>query len=153
MRRAAAGTYLSYLGVSFLGLLNVLIVARDLGPTGRGDVTFLMTVAGITGYVLNMSVHESNANFSGLKSHRIPSLGTNSVVLSLMLGLVAAGVAVAALAYAPFLKQDVPAGNLALALVSIPAVMLQTYLVYLARGSYQFTVANLAMLTAPAVAL
>lgn len=153
MRRAAAGTYLSYLGVSFLGLLNVLIVARDLGPTGRGDVTFLMTVAGITGYVLNMSVHESNANFSGLKSHRIPSLGTNSVVLSLLLGLAAAGVAVAALAYAPFLKQDVPAGNLALALVSIPAVMLQTYLVYLARGSYQFTVANIAMLTAPTVAL
>ena len=122
-------------------------------PDGRGDVTFLMTVAGITGYVMNLSVHEANANFSGLKRERIPTLGTNSLVFSLVLGVLAAGVAVAALAYAPFLAEDVPTGNLVLALLSIPAVMLQTYLVYLARGSYRFTVANLALLSAPTIAL
>lgn len=153
MKKAAVGTYVSYLGVAFLGLLNVLVVARVLGPSGRGQVVFLMTVAGITGYVFNLSVHESNANFSGLKRSKVPALGTNSVFFSIGLGLVAAGAAIAALAYAPFLSQDVPALDLVVALVSIPAIMLQTYLVYLARGRYRFTIANAALLLAPIVAL
>jgi O-antigen/teichoic acid export membrane protein len=151
MKRAAVGTYGSYLGVALLGLVNVLLIARALGPVGRGEVTFLMTVAGITGYVFNLSVHESNANFSGLKAGRIPALATNSVLFAVALGAVAAAAAVAALAFVPFLSEDVSSTDLAIALVSIPAVMVQTYFVYLARGSYRFTVANVALLTAPAV--
>jgi O-antigen/teichoic acid export membrane protein len=151
--RAAASTYASYLGISLFGLANVLLVSRILGPSGRGEVTFLMTVAGISGYLFNLSVQEANANLSGLKAHLRPSLGTNSILLSLGLGIVAAGVATLALAYAPFLAEDVPASHLAIALASIPSVTLQTYLVYLARGSYKFTIANLAMLVAPVVSV
>ncbi|HYH52930.1 MAG TPA: hypothetical protein VD761_02270 [Solirubrobacterales bacterium] len=147
--RAALSTYASYIGVSLFGLGNVLLISRVLGPTGRGEVTFLMTVSGITGYLFNLSVQEANANLSGLKEHLRPALGTNSVVLSLGLGLVAAAAAVLALAYAPFLSEDVPASDLAIALVAIPAVTLQTYFVYLARGSSKFTIANVAMLVAP----
>lgn len=149
----AVSTYASYLGVSLLSLLNVLLVARILGPVGRGEVTFLMTVAGISGYLFNFSIHEANANLGGLKAHRQPALGTNSLLLSLGLGALAAGVATLALAYAPFLSEDVPASHLAIALASIPAVTAQTYLVYLARGSYRFTIANVALLVAPATAL
>lgn len=153
IKKAALGTYVSYLGVSFVGLLNVLLVARVLGPTGRGEVTFLMTVAGITSYVFNLSVQEANANLSGLKKSRIPSLGTNSLMMALVLGATAALVAVLALAYAPYLAREVGTLELTLALLSIPSVMLQTYLVYLARGSYEFTIANVALLSAPVVAL
>lgn len=152
MKQAALATYVSYVGVSFVGLLNVLIVARALGPTGRGEVTFLMTVAGISGYVFNLSLHEANANFSGVKS-RLPALGTNSVILSGLLGAAAAAAAAGALAYAPFLSQDVPPVELCIALVSIPAVMLETYLVYLARGTYHFGIANAALLSYPLLAL
>jgi O-antigen/teichoic acid export membrane protein len=151
--RAAAATYASYLGVSTIGLANVLLVSRVLGPAGRGEVVFLMTVAGISGYLFNLSVQEANANLSGLKAHRRPSLGTNSILLSVALGLLAAGAATLALAYAPFLSEDVPASHLIIALASIPSVTLQTYLVYLARGSYQFTIANLSMLVAPVVSI
>lgn len=149
--KAALSTYASYIGVSLFGLGNVLLISRVLGPVGRGEVTFLMTVAGISGYLFNLSVQEANANLSGLKAHLRPALGTNSIVLSLILGALAAAVAVLALAYAPFLSEDVPASDLAIALISIPAVTLQTYFVYLARGSSKFTIANVAMLVAPVV--
>lgn len=151
--RDAAATYASYLAVSLFGLANVLLVSRVLGPTGRGEVVFLMTVASISGYLFNLSVQEANANLASLKAHHRPVLGTNSVLLSIVLGIIGAGAATLALAYAPFLSEDVPTAHLAIALASIPAVTLQTYLVYLARGGYHFTIANVAMLVAPIFAV
>ena len=151
--RDAVGAYASYIAISVIGLANVLLISRVLGPTGRGEVVFLMTVASISGYLCNLSVQEANANLASLKAHRRSVLGTNSVLLSIGLGLLAAGVATLALAYAPFLAEDVPTPRLAIALASIPSVTLQIYFVYLARGSYHFTIANLAMLAPPTVAL
>ncbi len=133
--------------------MNVLLVARVLGPEGRGEVTFLMTVAGLTAFAFNLSVQEANGNLAGLREDRAGSLATNSLALSIVLGCAAAVVAVAALAYAPFLEADVPDDDLALALASIPFLILQIYLVYLARGVYAFGAANAGLLTAPVVTL
>ena len=38
-------TYAANLGVAALSFLNVLITARYLGPSGRGDVAFLSAIA------------------------------------------------------------------------------------------------------------
>jgi len=45
---SVALTYGASMGVAFLSLVNVLLVARALGPEGRGSVTFLTTIAMVT---------------------------------------------------------------------------------------------------------
>jgi hypothetical protein len=153
MGRSAALTYGSYVGVSVLGLVNVLLVARVLGPVGRGDIAFLMAVAGLTAFMFNLSVQEANGNLAGLRPHKTSSLLTNSLLLSVVLGLAAAATAVATLEYVPLLRREVPKVDLILALVSMPLLILQTYLVYLARGGYYFAIANWALLLAPITTL
>jgi O-antigen/teichoic acid export membrane protein len=67
--------------------------------------------------------------------------------------LLAVTVAVGCVTYVPVLSREVSILAFAIALISIPALMLQFYLAYLARGSYCFTVANVALLSAPVLAL
>src|SRR5262245_19032014 len=125
-----------------MGMANVLIISRGLGPTGRGDVAFLMTVAVLSGYLTSLSVHEAGANFSLRGAGVRAALGTNSVILAVVLGAVASGLAILALAYLPFFSKSVPPQQLALALACIPLANVQTLFMYLARGSYFFTAAN-----------
>lgn len=152
-RLAALATYASSVGVALLGLANVLVVSRALGPSGRGEVAFLTAVASISGYLSNLSVHESNANRASEGSAIRRALGSNSLIIAGGLGIVGIVVAVGALEGLPFLAKDVSPIHLVIALASIPAVTLQTYLVYLARGAYHFAAANVALLVGPTVAL
>jgi O-antigen/teichoic acid export membrane protein len=152
-RLAAVATFASYVAVALLGLANVILVSRSLGPSGRGQVAFLTTVATISGYVANLSLQEANANFAHRGSRLKAALGTNSLLLGLALSVVGALIAVAALTYLPFLSKSVATVDLAIALASIPAATLQIYFVYLARGGYHFTVTNVALLSGPAITL
>ena len=45
-----------------LQLLNVLVIARELGPTGRGEVVFLSAIAYLTAQVAALGVHQAAAN-------------------------------------------------------------------------------------------
>jgi O-antigen/teichoic acid export membrane protein len=146
-------TYGSLLGTSLLGLANMILVARELGPSGRGDVAFFTAVSVISAYFLSLSIQEANANLASRGTVVQSFLASNSVGLAAVLGLVAISVAVGCVAYVPVLSRDVSALTFTVALASIPAMMLQVYFAYLARGSYYFTVANVALLSAPLLTL
>ena len=45
---AAAATFATNMVAAALSLANVLITARQLGPSGRGELAFLTTVAMLT---------------------------------------------------------------------------------------------------------
>lgn len=147
---SAATAYLATVGAAAFSFLNVLIVARVLGPEGRGDVAFLTTVATMTAVVAALSVQESNANLAGSRPASRPSLATNSLALAGLLGAGGAACVVILMAVFPGMRGEVSRNLLWLALMAIPAVVLQTYLVLLARADYRHAVANLALFLVPA---
>lgn len=147
--RAAAGTFGTNLAVALLSLVNVLIVARAIGATGRGDVAFLITIAALAGFFGTAGVQESNANIGGAEPALRPNLATNSVVFALGFGAIVA-LAIAALVVAfPAVGGDVPQNLLWITLAFIPVIILKTYLSFLVQSDYHFAITNAAWLAGP----
>lgn len=145
----AVATFGTYVSAAFLSLVNLFIVARELGPGGRGDIVFLVTVATIAGHLGSLSVQEANANLAGTEPESRPSLAANSVVLSLALGAVSAAVVIGLVSAFPAVGGPVDRTLLWVALASLPLVILRLYLHFLVQADYHFGVTNLAWIVGP----
>jgi O-antigen/teichoic acid export membrane protein len=148
---AAVATYGANLAASLLSLVNVLIIARALGPVGRGDVAFLITVAILTSHVGTLSVQEANANIGGVRPALRPGLASNSLLLSLACGAATIGVVAGLVAAFPAVGGEPDRVVLWVALGSIPVLILRRYLNFLVQAEYGFTVTNVAWVIGPAI--
>ena len=83
---SAAQTYAAQIVVAVLSLGNALIVSRALGPTGRGDVVFLTTIAYLVSSLATIGVQEANVNMAGAQPGLRRALATNSLILSTLFG-------------------------------------------------------------------
>ena len=149
MRRSFALTYAASVLAAALGLVNVLIVARALGPTGRGEVTFLTTIAMITSQLSSLGVEEAAGNIAGARAHARPALATNALVLSFIFGMLAVGVVTLLIAIFPSVGGDVSTELRWLALGAVPVLVLNLYLQFVIRADYGFAVTNAVLLFAP----
>ena len=140
----ALGTYGTNVLNAVLQLGNVLIVSRALGPTGRGDVAFLTTVAGLSSQVALLGIHRAVANFVPRDRPAGRSLASNSLGLSVFLGGLAIGILALLFLLAPAVGAHEPLGRRWLALVSIPVIVFQACLVQLVRAYDDHRVANVA---------
>lgn len=147
--RAAAGTYGTNLAVAVLSLVNVLIVARAIGATGRGEVAFLITIASLAGFFGAAGVQESNSNLGGSEPGLRPHLATNSIFFALGFGTIVALVIAAIVIAFPAAGGDVEPILLWITLASIPAIILKTYLTFLVQSDYHFAITNAAWLAGP----
>jgi O-antigen/teichoic acid export membrane protein len=146
---AAAATYGTNLAVAVLSLLNVLVTARTLGPTGRGDLALLTTIAILTGNLATFGIYEANANIGGAEPERRSALVANSALLALLLGSAAALIVATLVGVFPSLGGGAQTAVLALALAVIPILILQSGLQTLIQSQYGFAVTNVAWLLAP----
>ena len=141
----------TYVASAAFSLLNLLIVARALGATGRGDIVFLVTVATIAGHLGALSMQEANANIAGSEPVARRSLATNSLLLSLLLGGLAAALVVGLVSVFPAVGGEVRRALLWIALASVPLVIVRLYLSFLAQADYHFAATNVAWLLGPGV--
>jgi O-antigen/teichoic acid export membrane protein len=146
---AAASTYATNVAVAVLSLVNVVIVARTLGPTGRGGVAFLTAIAWFTSNMATFGIQEANANLAGAEPGSRRSLATNSVLLALFFGLGAAVFLVALIAVFPGVAGDSPSNLLWLTFASLPVLVLGIYMRFLVQADYGFGITNLAWLITP----
>lgn len=154
LSQATATTYGAQIAVSVLSLANVLVIARTLGPAGRGDVAFLTAVAWLTAFCFAMSAHEAMANRAATDPKDRPELAGSAVILAALLGAAGAAAAYVAVNYVPFLRMEVDGLAMWAALVAIPVLILQTYFSYLVRAAFAVGAANVALIiTALGVAL
>lgn len=151
--RAAATTYGAVIAAAFLSLVNVLITARALGPTGRGELAFLTTIALLTATLSSLGVEEANGNLAGLRPGARPALATNSLLLSFGLGGIGIAFLLGLTALAPGVVGSANRALLALALIAIPFLIFQVYLQFLIRADYGFAVTNLGSVAAPVLTL
>jgi O-antigen/teichoic acid export membrane protein len=151
VRSSASRNFATQVSVAVLALVNVIIVSRGLGPTGRGDVVFLTTICFLSAQLATLSVGESLANLAGQSPEHRGGLATNATVLAVLLGVVAAGVLAVLMATVPALAPDVSWSLKLLALAAIPFLILQSYFTQLVLADYGFRVINASWLI-PAVA-
>jgi O-antigen/teichoic acid export membrane protein len=135
--------------VGALSLLNVLVVARALGPAGRGDVAFLTTMGFLTRQLATVGVDQANVNFAGRNPRLTPGLATNSLLLAMALGAIAVGLVVLLVVLVPGAGGDVSPGQRWLVLGSIPVLIFTIYVTELVRAYYGFTVINLSSAIPP----
>src|SRR5688500_7422978 len=89
---AAIQTLGTQFSLALLSFGSVLIVARTLGATGRGEVAFLTTIAVLSSTLGLLGIDDANVNLAGREPARRRALATNSVVLSGVVGLALAAV-------------------------------------------------------------
>jgi len=147
--RAALLNYGTSLLASVLSLGNVLIIARSLDATGRGEVAFLTTVAMLTAALVAFGVAPATATFAGRRPEASGALATNALVLAAVCGALGiAGVAVL-VAIWPDVGGDVPHGLLWVALAIIPVLIAQMSLQALVVAHYGWRSMNVAWLITP----
>jgi O-antigen/teichoic acid export membrane protein len=149
---AALTTFATRLVVAGLSFGSILVIARALGPEGRGDVALLTAIATLSSQLAVLGVDEANVNFAGTDPERRPALATNSFVLALLFGGLAICVLLPLFALFPGLGGETSSGLRLLALAAIPGLVLQTYLTFLIRGQFGFGITNVAWLASPAIA-
>lgn len=149
--RSAVLTYGTNLGVALLSFISVLITARALGASGRGDVAFLTTIAYLTAQLSTLGVAQANANFAAREPHLSRSLAGTSLGLALLFGGTAALILGSAMTVFPDMTGDAGKGLLLVVLLAIPILITQEYLLYLVQAHYGFGITNAAWLITPAV--
>ena len=143
------GTYGQQIAGSALGLVNVLIVSRALGPEGRGNVAFVLTMAMFVSQLSNLGVQSAVMNFGGRDRKLLPSLAGTSVAISLVLGCVSMGVIAGLVELFPAMGGHVDPTTRWIALGTVPGLILAYYLYSLALVEYRFAVANVVILLGP----
>ena len=146
---AVLATFGTQLVVAVLSLVNVIIIGRALGATGRGDVAFLTTIAMLTSNLSLFGLQESNANLAGAEPNSRRALATNSLLLAALFGAAGAGAVAGLAALFPGITGEVSPSLRWIALVAIPILIFQYYLEYLVRADYAVRLANAAWLLAP----
>jgi O-antigen/teichoic acid export membrane protein len=144
-------TYGTNIAVAMLSLVNVLIVARTLGPTGRGEVALLTTIAYLTSQVGSFGVQLGIANEAVLVPSARPRLATNALASALVLGVAAAASVALLVALFPGIGGSSSPGLRWLVLASVPVLIAGTYLVLFVQADYRFGLANAAWLLQPVV--
>jgi len=137
------------LAVAVLSLVNVLIVSRSLGPSGRGAVVFLTAIAWLTSSLSTFGVEEANANLAASHPHFRRSLATNSVLFAAIFGICTIGVLTALIAIVPPIAGHSATGTRWLVFAALPLLILGIYMKFLVQADYGFGLTNLVWLITP----
>jgi O-antigen/teichoic acid export membrane protein len=140
--RSSLLTYSTNVLVALLSLVNVLIVARVLGPEGRGGVAFLMAIALLTSTLATLGVEQSMVNVASAQPSARRALAGNALILAVLLGGVGIAIVQGLIAAFPTVGADSSPELRWLALAAIPVLVLQTFLIVLLQAEYRFALTN-----------
>jgi O-antigen/teichoic acid export membrane protein len=124
LARAAVAVVGTRVTLLVLGTATSVIIARTLGPAGRGEYAFVIAVAAIAVAVAHLSVEQAQVYLVSV-GRDVRSLASNAVPLALGLGVLAVGAVITSA-----LLFDYPSShpfhdtNLLLALAAVPMSIL-----------------------------
>lgn len=107
MNRAVIETVSVRLILVVAGVFSSILTARFLGPEGRGDYFFIVTVAAIIAQFGNFGLHSSNTYLVANDSTLLGRLLANSLWISVAAGGGFAAVIAIALSYSGFITQGI----------------------------------------------
>lgn len=129
----------------FITMLNGAIIARLLGTEGKGILALVVLVPNMLALFLNGGLSMSNVYFTGRKRFDVATLTSNSVAFALLASIVGAVITVAVYwsGWLPRVLPGVPLGLLALAMLSLPASLLNSFFTTILQGLQQIRQINL----------
>jgi O-antigen/teichoic acid export membrane protein len=142
---AAIMTYGTNVLVAALSFVNVFVVARSLGPAGRGEVAFLTTMGTLTAALCTVGVEQAHANLA-VRPELRQRLATNAVAFAILFGALGAAAVAVLIALFPEVAADSDPALRWLVLAALPVFILYAYLDLMVRADYAVNVANAAWL-------
>ncbi len=124
-------TFLTLVIIAVVGLVASIIVARALGPSGKGTYSLILLVPTFLASLGSLGIGIANVHFCRSVKHRLADLTSNSLVSSLVLGL---PLAMAAIMYFYFFRPSF-LGDISLPLLVIAALMTPLLLLF---GNFRF---------------
>lgn len=88
-----AQTFVNRVFMIGLGIASSIVIARALGPSGRGSYFLAVATAGLLVQFGNFGLHASNTYFVSREPSALPTLTGNTLAVSLGFTLAAAGMA------------------------------------------------------------
>jgi O-antigen/teichoic acid export membrane protein len=136
--------------MSVVSLVNVLITARALGATGRGQIALLMTLPTLTATLALLGVDQATVNIAGREPATRRAIATNALIIAGGLGAAGATVLTGLLIALPAAGGDLTVPLLAVALTAIPVLIARACFQALLQADYHFGIANATRLLSPA---
>jgi O-antigen/teichoic acid export membrane protein len=125
-------------------LVTSVIMARTLGPSGKGLFSLAVLVSGLVFIALNMGVGSASGYFLGRKKIPLERLAGNWLTLSVVIGGAALAVSLAlAPVIVPRFVPSVPLGAIVVSLFSVPFSILLFNFLLLFRANDDFRSFNI----------
>jgi O-antigen/teichoic acid export membrane protein len=153
MRHLLKGQFGQNVGATFvtqiiklaLGIANVAIIARFLGPEGKGMLALALLVPGMLGLFLSGGIEVANVYFAGSRRLDVPTLSANSVAFTILATIAGLGVAIG-LGAAGWLKvivPGVPVWILLIAMLGFPINLVNGFFSTILQGLQRIVTLNL----------
>jgi len=137
-----------------LGIAVAIVIARVLGPEGKGAYSLIILVPTLLALLGNLGIGIANTYFGGSRRYNWAELSSNSLVSALALGIV---LAFAFLAYFfivnPTFLKDIEPRCLALATLVVPLSLLTMYFSLILLGQNRIKEYNLVHLAQASISL
>ena len=79
-------TFSSQILIFILGFFTSIILARALGPKGKGIYTLIILIPTVMLKLGSLGIEDANVYFTGSKKYKIEDIVSNSLLSSLLLG-------------------------------------------------------------------
>lgn len=140
-----ASTFLVQILSLFLSLANAAIIARWLGPEGKGMLALALLVPGMLGLLLSGGIDIANVYFAGSRRLDVSTLSANSIALAMLSTTLGCGVIIS-LAVTGWLKAivpGVPVWIIMIAMLGFPTAMLKSFYSTILQGLQRIIIINL----------
>lgn len=135
-----------------LGLGTVVLLARTLGPEGRGQYAIALLLATSLVQFLNLGIASANVYFLGQNKVSVRTALATSIQLWWKLSIVGIIIAILIISFkANTWFPNTSTSSLLLSLVVFPISLLQAYVISLLQGIQDFKRYNLALLVTPVI--
>jgi len=142
--RNVASTFGTQVVSLFLAMANGAIIARWLGPEGKGILAVALLVPGMLGLYFNGGIGVANVYFAGSRRLSVPVLTATSSVFA-VLGTIAGGAVFAGMVLTGWLTvllPGIPLWLLYLAMLGLPIGLLSSYLTGILQGIQRISAIN-----------
>lgn len=154
-KQQVAATFFAQLVGLILSIINAAIIARWLGPEGKGMLALALLVPGLLGLFLSGGLGVANVYFAGSRRLDVPTLTGNSTGFAILATILGIGL-VGGLVTTGWLEAVVPGVPIWLVLIAmlgLPAGLLGGYFSTILQGLQHIVTVNLVILAKAALTL